>query len=293
MGKSVTKRAEQLGKTLITFSHYPMVDFNDDASQEMKLFFGENKMQLHRVPNEQVATTFADAGVKIHFGGHMHINDTGVRTSKQGNTLFNIQIPSLAAYIPAYKLLSIHSSTEFEIETVIIDSVPGFNDLFPLYEVEYQYLQKTKTTLWNKEILKSKTYKEFTQWHLKELVRLRFLPDDWPSEFKDFMLNSSGADIFRYANNEEKMIDPQFEQWTGFDMIFDFYRLRSADELAIPDIGLERLEQYKVVCERLKESKNKQFALWAEMFSKAANGQPSNHFKINLKSNSIKRISDK
>lgn len=288
---SVAKRAEQLGKTLITFSHYPMVDFNDDASREMSLLFGKDKIQLHRLPNEDVAIAFAEAGVKIHFGGHMHINDTGVRTFEQGNALFNIQIPSLAAYIPAYKLLSIHSNSIFEVETVVIDSVPGFNDLFPLYESEYQHLQKVKDPkLWNKEILKSKTYKEFTQWHLKELVRLRFLPNEWPYEFKEFMLKSTGEEILRYATAEE-MNHPEFKQWTGFDMIFDFYRLRSADELATPDIGLERLEQYKFVCSKLKESNHREFSLWGEMFSKVANGKPSNHFKIDLNSNSIKRIS--
>src|SRR5690606_4518111 len=106
--------------TLIAFSHYPMVDFNDDASHELKSLFGANKMQLQRVPTEEVAQQFADAGIQIHFGGHMHINDTGVRTTAKGNTLFNIQTPSLAAYMPAYKILTIHSNEEVEVETVVI-----------------------------------------------------------------------------------------------------------------------------------------------------------------------------
>lgn len=93
--KKIAAQAKEKGKVLIAFSHYPMVEFNDNASEEMKAFFGENKMQLHRVPKEDVAEVFADAGIQIHFGGHMHINDTGVRTSKNGNTLFNIQTPSL------------------------------------------------------------------------------------------------------------------------------------------------------------------------------------------------------
>ncbi|HEU0126858.1 MAG TPA: metallophosphoesterase, partial [Flavobacterium sp.] len=115
--KKVSAEAKQKGKVLIAFSHYPMVEFNDDASPELKALFGANKMQLQRVPNEEVAQQFADAGIQIHFGGHMHINDTGVRTTTKANTLFNIQTPSLSAYMPAYKILTIHSPSELEVET--------------------------------------------------------------------------------------------------------------------------------------------------------------------------------
>ncbi|HEX9600105.1 MAG TPA: metallophosphoesterase, partial [Mariniflexile sp.] len=66
--KKVSAQAKEKGKLLIAFSHYPMVDFNDDASAEMASLFGVNKMQLQRVPNEDVAKTFANAGIQIHFG---------------------------------------------------------------------------------------------------------------------------------------------------------------------------------------------------------------------------------
>ncbi|GAA3638195.1 metallophosphoesterase family protein [Flavivirga jejuensis] len=296
----VSKNAKAHGKTLIAFSHYPMVDFNDDASSEMKTFFGSNKMQLHRVPNEDVAKTFANAGIQIHFGGHMHINDTGVRTTAKG-TLFNIQTPSLAAYIPAYKILTIHSDSEFDIETVVTDSVHNFNKLFSLYEQEHTHLESIKKiNIWNKDILKTKNYREFTQWHLKELTRLRFIPKDWPKTFTDAVLKSSGKDLLLMAQDNKQVINQQlaskkwslndFESWTGFDMIFDFYRLRSADELALADIGLKRLEHYQFVCDQLSKSGNKAFALWQSILKKTANGYPSNHFKINLKTSTIERI---
>lgn len=299
--KKVSDKARKHGKSLIAFSHYPMVDFNDDASSEMKLFFGSENMQLHRVPNEDVAKAFADAGIQIHFGGHMHINDTGVRTTEKGNTLFNIQTPSLAAYTPAYKILTILSDSEFEVETVVIDSVYSFNKLFPLYEQEYKYLEETaKLDIWNKDILKTKNYGSFTEWHLKELMRLRFIPEDWPKTFTEVILKSSGKDLLLMSQENIEKIDKQLEQkkwslndfksWTGFDMIFDFYRLRNADELATVDIGLKRLEQYKFVCNQLSKSGNESFMLWQSIFEKTANGKPSNHFKINLKTNSIERI---
>ncbi|MGQ7944640.1 metallophosphoesterase family protein [Flavobacterium sp. WC2509] len=298
--KKVSAEAKQKGKILIAFSHYPMVDFNDDASPELKLLFGSNKMQLDRVPNEEVAQIFADAGIQIHFGGHMHINDTGVRTTVKGNTLFNIQTPSLAAYMPAYKILTIYSNSEVEVETIVVGSVPKFNSLFPFYEEEYAHLQNIKSpNIWNKDILKAKDYEEFTQWHLKELVRLRFLPEDFPVDFLGSILKLSGKDLLQInkntleINNEllsNNLTIKDFELWTGFDMIFDFYRLKNADELAIPEIGGDRLKQYQMVCEQLEKSNDEKLVLWSKIVLKTMNGQPANHFKINLTTHQIDRI---
>lgn len=132
--EKISLEAKRKGKTLIAFSHFPMIDFNDDASAEIKALLGPNKWQLNRVPVEEVAQLFADAGLKIHFGGHMHINDTGVRTTAKGNTLVNIQTPSLAAYIPAYKLLTFKKDNIVDIQTITIDEVPRFDELFDLYK---------------------------------------------------------------------------------------------------------------------------------------------------------------
>ncbi|WP_433810902.1 metallophosphoesterase [Flavobacterium johnsoniae] len=301
--KKVSAEAKQKGKVLIAFSHYPMVDFNDDASPELKQLFGANKMQLQRVPDEEVAQQFADAGIQIHFGGHMHINDTGVRTSAKGNTLFNIQTPSLAAYMPAYKILTIHTNSDLEVETVVIDKVNKFNSLFPFYEQEYAHLKEIKSKdIWNKEILKAKDYEDFTNWHLKELVRLRFLPEDFPADFLKSIVNLSGKDLL-LINNDKTEINSllksnsftisDFELWTGFDMIFDFYRLKSADELAFSKIGKKRLKQYELICSQLKKANDPKLVLWAAIFLKTMNGEPSDHFKIDLKNNKIDNLSVK
>ncbi|MEN2401821.1 metallophosphoesterase [Flavobacterium sp. MC2016-06] len=301
--QKVAAEAKKKGKILIAFSHYPMVGFNDNASPELKQLFGANKMQLQRVPDEEVAQQFADAGIQIHFGGHMHINDTGIRTSAKGNTLFNIQTPSLAAYMPAYKILTIHSNTKLEIETVVIDKVADFNSLFSLYEEEYAHLESIKSNnIWNKEILKAKDYKEFTNWHLKELVRLRFLPEDFPAEFLQSIVNLTGKDLLEMNKNTSEISAnlksnslalSDFESWTGFDMIFDFYRLKSADELAKPEIGKQRLKQYELICRQLKKSNNQKLILWAQIFLKTMNGEPSDHFEIDLKNNKIDNLSVK
>ncbi|MGQ7871108.1 metallophosphoesterase family protein [Sunxiuqinia sp. sy24] len=295
--KRVVAEAETRGKTLVVFSHYPMIDFNDDASASIAELLGEGKMQLHRVPEENVAQIFADAGIKVHFGGHMHINDTGIRNSDKGNTLVNVQIPSLAAYIPAYKLLTLKTDRVMEVQTIVVDSVPSFKELFPLYEMEHAYLEKEASeNVWNNEILRSENYKAFTSWHLKELVRLRFLPKNWPEELRSFLLTASGKMLLGDADsavvNAPQFRTDEFELLTGFDLVYDFYRLRSADQLAIKDIGVDRIDQYQLLLgaweQNLSNSKrNDQLKLLGEIFQHFLNGAPADHFSIDLQNSNL------
>lgn len=327
--QDISAEARLRGKTLVAFSHFPMIDFNDDASAEIKELLGPNKWQLNRVPVEEVAQVFADAGLKIHFGGHMHINDTGLRTTAKGNTLVNIQTPSLAAYIPAYKLLTIKKDNLVDIQTITIDEVEGFDELFDLYKMEYQFLQSQNAKdIWNIDILKTKSYHDFTDFHLKELVRLRFLSDDWPSAFKDFILNVSANDLLVLANiQSDKDFDfilknkSQFQKewnegelkseqilaqnnlkkedfnWTGNDLLIDFYRFRSADELALADVGEKRVAAYKVLSklylenskEEVSKPLQKQMKLFLIIFNKFMHEVPADHFTVDLKTGEVNR----
>jgi len=330
--QNITIEAERRGKTLIAFSHFPMVEFNDDASTEIEKLMGTGKWQLDRVPDEKVAQAFADAGLKIHFAGHMHINDTGIHTTQRGNTIVNIQTPSLAAYIPAYKLLTIRAANQLEIETITVDKVPRFNELFDLYKMEYSFLKRRHAKdLWDNSILQTKSYHEFTDWHLKELVRLRFLPDDWPVSFKDFLISISGKDLLLIANMESSqqydsllkdrlkfkhnwdkaevnakkelkqnsLKAPAFRKWSGMDMVIDFYRIRSAGQLAINDIGLQRIKQYRLLIQSFLKNQDpgsldplaQQLGLFLSIFNKFLNGAPSDHFSIDLKSGIVKDLS--
>ncbi len=290
--EKVVKESKRLNKTLIAFSHYPMIDFYDGAADDMKSLFGVNKMQLFRVPDEEIAAVFAKAGIKIHFAGHMHMNDTGVRNYEDGSFLVNIQVPSLASYPSAYKILTIKNSDEMDVETVKLDSVPGFDELFPLYEKEYSYLQKSGTSgIWNKDILNSQSYGDLINWHLNELVRLRFLKKDWPEDFKDFMLKSNGKSLLRFAGNSDS-IQSQSYNWTGFDMLVDFYKLLNADQIAIDEIGGERINDYKTIISlELNKSESVisekdtiavDFHNYIKVFNKLLQSEPSDDFSIDL-----------
>ncbi|PKD21657.1 hypothetical protein APR41_01335 [Salegentibacter salinarum] len=319
--KDVADRAKKSGKILVAFSHYPAVDFNDDASVDLREFLGENKWQLNRVPEEGIAKTLAEAGIKIHFSGHMHINDTGKRDFKEGEFLINIQTPSLAAYIPGYKILRLNK-TFAEIETVNIKEVSGFKELFPLYRLEHKYLKESGKEVWNDDILDSRNYHDFTVHHLKNLVKLRFLPNDWPAEFREFLSGLSGKEILLLSTytgkktsseflNNKKAIAKQakklsttinlqdYEHWKGDTMILDFYKIRNADKLAFNDINTERIDQYSTIISyalnnpNLASSKNgnaQKLYEFLSIFNKFINGLPANNLSIDLKTGEIKEV---
>jgi len=233
----------------------------------------------------------------------MHINDTGIRTYDDGKFLVNVQVPSLAAYIPAYKLLTIHNSSLIEIETIQLDSVPRFKELFPLYEREYACLDSLKSpSIWNREILSTANYHDYTAWHLKELVRLRFLKADWPTDLRKFIVGSTGREMLDYLVQNSRGTETETEtetetdfnagDWTGQDLIYDLYRLKSADKLAFPDIGKERLGQYQRFFALVEQAtpnteaaeRVEQLRGIGRILDHFMQGAPADHFYINLNS---------
>ncbi|MDF3125922.1 metallophosphoesterase [Rheinheimera sp. 1928-s] len=277
--KHVAKRAKAQGKTLITFSHYPMIEFYQGQTEQIATLLGEQRGQLSRSPQQQISHQLADLGVQLHIGGHMHLNNTAVVKSNSGNSLVNIQAPSLAAYVPAYKLLTLTSKEHIKVQTIVLEQVPGFDQLFEHYQKEWQQLKQDKQPLWDASILQSKNYRDFANGHLRELTRLRFLPKDWPDELRQLLLGLNGEQMlvlseldssvtlkeFSPAMLQQLSQSPEWQQarqkattkaataglkledfthWTGFDLVLDFYRLQNAGELALADISAQRLQHY-------------------------------------------------
>lgn len=296
--KHIADEAEKNQKVLIAFTHYPMMDYNDGASEDIKNLLGENKWQLDRMPNDQVAEVFANSGLKLHFAGHMHINDTGVKRFENGKMLVNIQVPSLAAYLPGYKILTVNSSTEFDVETVSITDVPRFNELFPLYHKEYEALKSQNTkNIWNIDILKTKDYHGFTLFHLRELVRLRFVPSDWPKDFIEKAKKLSGEDLLLLSQSkdgtEKKSLN--YNSWNFEDALLNLYQLQSADELAKKDISEKRLAQFRILHQNFEnlitdDAFLKQMKIFFRVLNKLASGDPADHFRIDFGKGEILKL---
>ena len=212
----VVQNAEAQGKTLITFSHFPMADFYNGASDTLADMFGDGSFQLKRVPKNNVAEALAATGIKLHIGGHMHFNDTNVVWSDDGKFLFNVQAPSMAAYVPAYKLVTLKPNNKAEVETVILDEVDRFDELFEHYAKEYDFLKaNAPEKLWDRSILDVKSYSEFTSMHLRELTRLRLLPKNWDQEMRDMLFALDGKDMLIISQLDTDITIKDLRQLSG------------------------------------------------------------------------------
>ena len=290
--RKVVEEAQKRHKTLVAFSHYPLVDFNDGVSESVRQMWGDRRFDLHRVPEAEVSEAFLQAGLCLHFAGHMHVNDTGIWEGKDGKYLYNIQVPSIATYVPAYKILTIESDEVFRVETVALDTVPGFDSLFPLYRAEYQSDSlKGHSPVWNKEILSARTYGEFCDYQFRDLVRLRFIPRDLPESWRA-CLDFTGAQMLEAVSGEEKSDDADWTDWCMKDLVLDLYRLRYAERLALEDIPRTRLAVYRYLFDRARISTFRSAEVemvkgLGTLFLAFLNGEPCQNFVIDLEKDTI------
>lgn len=290
--RKVVEEAQKRHKTLVAFSHYPLVDFNDGVSEHVRRIWGDRRFDLHRVPEAEVSEAFLQAGLRLHFAGHMHVNDTGIWEGKDGKHLYNIQVPSIATYVPAYKILTIESDEVFRVETVALDTVPGFDSLFPLYRAEYQSDSlKGHSPVWNKEILSARTYGEFCDYQFRDLVRLRFIPRDLPESWRA-CLDFTGARMLEAVSGEDKSDDADWTDWCMKDLVLDLYRLRYAERLALEDIPRTRLAVYRYLFDRARISTFRSAEVemvkgLGTLFLAFLNGEPCQNFVIDLEKDTI------
>ena len=290
--RKVVEEAQKRHKTLVAFSHYPLVDFNDGVSESVRQMWGDRRFDLHRVPEAEVSEAFLQAGLRLHFAGHMHVNDTGIWEGKDGKHLYNIQVPSIATYVPAYKILTIESDEVFRVETVALDTVPGFDSLFPLYRAEYQSDSlRGHSPVWNKEILSARTYGEFCDYQFRDLARLRFIPRDLPESWRA-CLDFTGARMLEAVSGEDKSDDADWTDWCMKDLVLDLYRLRYAERLALEDIPRTRLAVYRYLFDRARISTFRSAEVemvkgLGTLFLAFLNGEPCQNFVIDLKKDTI------
>jgi len=305
--EKVALEAQKRGKTLISFSHYPLVEFHDGASKAMKSLFGAQKFQLERVPTSQTSSLYAQAGIRIHFAGHMHINDTGLYQDQSTNIMYNIQVPSLAAFPPAYKTVKTSNRDVFEIVTTTLNEVDHMNEFFDLYRMEHRWLLENQNPgIWDSTILASKDYFEYTRNHLLELTKSRFIPTDWPTDLIMLLTSMSESELIQWSKlsehksmlflNEKRELSAS-KNLESSKIIEDFYLLKNGDEIGKKLIPEERIVFYEELLAAVSEKSvspvvnlNTELVKFFDIFNKLFHSLPSDHFRIDLKENSIERI---
>jgi len=364
--KAVSARAKLEGKQLMAYSHYPTMDFYANQTEAMKAAFKPGAFQTARVPDAATAAGVAATGLRWHVGGHMHFNGTNDFADASGNYLVNVQSPSLAVYGAAYKIITYKDLDTVDVQTVALNTVAGFNELFPYYQVEYDYLRGSTlpsdvAKRWERGILDSRSYGEYTHTYFGELSRLRFMDEYWPCEMKEAAMALNGRQMLILSQLETRVTLAQLKEnpavlpltancaaagtasatpvaasqltadWreatvradalanaaglklddfariTAYDFYGDFHRTVYAGELALRDMGQERVNQYKVLMRAfpanavaparigdkisdqnaVQVAYQHQFKQVFAIFKGLGSGKPSDRFTIDLKGKKI------
>lgn len=279
----VCARADSLGKHLLAFSHYPVLDPFEDMSNSEETLFGMTDF-ARRTPVPAVTETLVRAGLKLHFSGHLHVS---ARTDWASGTqcLTNIAVPSLVAFPAGYTIVRAGRTTP-EIETVSLASMPLDPDLLDLYRAETGTPDAT-----SEPALEAQNYGEFLNRHMQALVVSRYLPKDWPPELRELALHVSLADLCILLLGDTLQIEPPREtldatrakesmssildDWAKahdldrsslntsplLQLVVDWYRLRQGSAEALTWVPAERLRVYRALAREfgdasLSEHKN-------------------------------------
>ena len=284
----VAERARRQGKKLIAFSHYPVLDTLGATLEDEQLLFGETSF-LRRSPTQDVARAVASTGIKVHFSGHLHVNDTALWRDGE-RFLVNVSVPSMVGFPTGYKIATLLPSG-ISVETASVE-VPGFDAAFALYRRE-----AAVSGMDFGNILAARSHTEFLSRHLAQMVTHRYLPQEWPQDLARLVPLLSTGDLSSLAGLEPiRAADaaniPEITA-TGstvsfLDMAADWYRLRKGHELALPFIDPGRLELYDELNRRFSGrdwpdwSLQARIARFCRMMAAYRTSRPSKDFDIDL-----------
>lgn len=281
----VVARARQLGKQLIVFSHYPVVDPLDGTEADERALLGETTF-MRRMPKRAVSEAFRSAGVELHFSGHWHVNDTAHFADADGH-LFNIAVPAPVAFPPAFKLCELTQNT-VAVDTRLLRGVAGHDVGFERYAAE------CKVTGYDDEGLGSTgDHFQFIARHLDLLVRDRYLPREWPADLRAAIEHVTIGDIARRLTDTVPQAVGELSDLPFLAVIVDWYRLRKASDLALVDLDPLRQRAYaelvalsaaKAWPERSIEA---QLELFFKLLGRHSTGLPATRFSIALKSGAV------
>ncbi|WP_454687647.1 metallophosphoesterase family protein [Agrobacterium leguminum] len=241
----VRRRAELHGKTLLGFSHYPALDPFDGASGAEGALFGETNV-VRRTPRKAVEDALLQAGLAVHFSGHLHVE--GVTRRGEGeNSLTNIAVPSLVAFPPAFKVVHL-SRQEILVETVEMAALPVNGRICDGYAQETALTGEA-----NDRAFAAGNYGEFLLGHKRALIRHRYFLKEWPAEVVTAIADKSVREVLGLLGGEGLSSSDAAVlslDLPMFELIADWYCLRQGAGLALSHIPPQRLSLYRMLAER-------------------------------------------
>ncbi|MFT6302458.1 MAG: 3',5'-cyclic AMP phosphodiesterase CpdA [Granulosicoccus sp.] len=196
----VCKRADEQGKNLLTFSHYPALDpFNDSSGGYAKLF-GQTEV-IRRQPGIRVAEKLLETGLRLHFGGHIHVNSVS-RYSVKNKQLTHISVPSPVSCPAAYQLIQT-TQNEVHVDTISLASLALDPNLINFYKEENLSSQEPIDAALN-----ASNYGDFLYKRIHSRVLHRYFKKDWPNEIVQNIDGTSVADLMVLFQCQETSDDP-------------------------------------------------------------------------------------
>lgn len=287
--KDVADRAKALGKQLLTFSHYPVLDPLDGTGEQEQTLLGVTSF-AGRIPKPPVARAMTTCGTRVHFSGHLHINDTA-RYQDEHGFVVNVSVPSLVAFPGAYKIITIGNAT-LKVETVEIGTMP----LDP--EITERYRQEMLRTGLNLDrLVNCADYGQFIHEHIGHLVGRRYLRRDWPQDLAVLFQTSTLADLAALAGSgtvADRAVEP-LANIPSLSFLEDWYRLRLSSDLVFCRLPEHRLAAYRLVAalyanhaQKGGDGLQRRVGLIFEMFLKYMAGLPARNFSIDLLTGDIR-----
>lgn len=125
----VVSRARQQGKLVLPVSHYPIL-----PPWPALLSLMPQDTLARRSPSPAVAERLAAAGVRLHFGGHLHIHAT-CRQDTPAGPITDVSLPSPCAFPPAVALLE-GDHNSLAMTMLPLADLPADPDASALYAAE-------------------------------------------------------------------------------------------------------------------------------------------------------------
>jgi 3',5'-cyclic AMP phosphodiesterase CpdA len=306
----VATRAKAGGKQLLAFSHYPALDPLDGTVDDERAVLGDTSLSL-RIPEPDVAAALVEAGLNLHFSGHLHVNDTA-RFRNTEKFLVNIGVPSLVAFPAGYKIVRVGHDT-LGIETVSIDAMSLDAGIVAQYQNEIAATGQTHGGM-----LTATTYGAFLDAHIGHLIGRRHLRREWPKDLAALMqvlsceelavlallpeiddshaalaaMRTGKADPVMFARLAALALaaglaPDRLATIPAMRWLQDWYRLRMGSELALGYIPNDHLAAYRWL-ETLFAGKEEgtsvraRFARLLRMQRQYRSGLPSADFSIDL-----------
>jgi 3',5'-cyclic AMP phosphodiesterase CpdA len=279
----LSRRAAERGKRLFVFSHYPVLDPLDGTLGQELAMMEEGSFHA-RIPPREPGEALLKTGIRVHFSGHVHVNDTASLEGENGEALVNIAVPALVAFPTGFKVVSVLPE-HVRVEHVSLGSMP----LQPVLMEAYR-LEQALTGVETGGMRDARTYGEFLIAHIRHVTRRRFLKREWPADLAALFRERNLGELARLAGLAlPPAVAEQAAAVDGIGFLSDWYCLRMGSDLAFEAIGPERISLYRALATLppSPEPPEPRLALLIETLKRHLDGLPATDIRMDWRTGAV------